>query len=236
MRKLKLVAVACVFTVIGASLASATPLGNLSITACTGAGVTVTATTIDWLPAGGGTGCIGTQASTNVTYTGGGPLLGGATGTIQDLSIATVFPVLDFMTFAGHPNLHLDLTSIGPGSANTLCTNSLDPNAPVCSIFAGSPFVLHAGPAGTTVTLAAFGLGRDSDAAQSQWLGTFSTDFAGFTPAQVQGAFLITGQLNSGYSGNFTFRFAEIPEPSTLYLIGLGLGLVAVGRWRPRAS
>src|SRR5262245_35627910 len=52
-------------------------------------GVTVTATSIDWLPPGGGNGCILTGAGTNVAYTGGGPLSSLPTpvqGTIKDLT------------------------------------------------------------------------------------------------------------------------------------------------------
>jgi hypothetical protein len=194
--------------------------GTLATTACSGAGVTVTFTLIDWLPSGGGTGCIDTVAPTNVTYTGGGPLLPGATGAIKDLTLGGG-GVTDFMVFTGHPNLHFDVNTIGPGVANTVCANSFDPNAPVCSVVAGSPFVLRAGAAGTTVTLAAFGTARDASAITSTWLGTFSVDFAGETPLQVRDRFVATGSITSGHSGSFVAT--PIPEPATFALMGAGL-------------
>jgi len=112
--------------------AKASPAGTLNVSNCAGGGVTITATTIDFtLPVGGGYGCIQTGSGTNITYTGGGPLLPGVTGSILDLT-AGGGPVLDFMTFVGNPLLHFDLTSLGPGVANTICAAVLDPNLPGC--------------------------------------------------------------------------------------------------------
>jgi hypothetical protein len=125
------------------------------------------------------------------------------------------------MTFAGNPNLHYDLTSIGPGVANTACVDSFDPADPVCSVIAGSPFVLRPGGGGTTVTLAAFGVARDTGAQVSLWRGTFSVDFANETPFQVQQRFIETGSITSGNSGSFVAN--PIPEPATFLLMGAGL-------------
>jgi hypothetical protein len=212
--------------------AAAAPVGTLATTACTGQGVTVTFTTIDWLPAGGTTGCIDTVAPTNVTYTGGGPLLPGATGAIKDLTLGGG-AVIDFMTFTGHPNLHFDLNSIGPGVANTACVYTFNAADPVCSVTSGSPFILRPGPGGTTVTLAAFGTARDSSAITSNWGGTFSVDFAGESPGQVRDRFVATGSITSGHSGSFTVAF--IPEPATAGLLGTGLLIAGLlGRRRIR--
>src|SRR5437868_3361925 len=105
------------------STALAAPAGFLNITDCTGGGVTVTLTTVDWLlPVGGGFGCIATNTGTNVTYTGGGPLIAGdTTGRIKDLPAASNS---DFMIWTDRPNLHFDLGSLGPGVLNTVCPNS----------------------------------------------------------------------------------------------------------------
>ena len=81
-----LIALLAAFAVaFSAPRASATPIGNLETANCLGGGVTVTTTMIDWDGNGSGTGCIGTGLGTNLTYTGGGPLLPGVTGTLKDL-------------------------------------------------------------------------------------------------------------------------------------------------------
>jgi hypothetical protein len=212
---------AALATWLSVGVASAAPVGTLSIAACIGAGVTVTATTIDWLPAGGGNGCINTVTPTNISYTGGGPLVSGTNGLIADLGGG--LPVPDFMTFAGHPLLSFELTSIGPGVANAVCPNTFDAAGPVCSIFAGSPFVVRPGGGGATVTLAAFGLAHDDSGIPSNWMGSFSVDFAGETPADLQARFLNTGTITSGHSGSFVVTFQPVPEPASLMLLGTGL-------------
>jgi len=210
-------------------LVSAAPFGTLTTTACSGQGVTVTFTTIDWLPAGNGTGCINTVTPTDISYVGGGPLTPGVEGLIADLTGA--LPVIDFMTFTGHPLLHFDLTSVGPGVANTVCADTFNPSDPVCSIVPGSPFVLRPGAGGATVTLAAFGTARDASNIGSTWIGTFSVDFAGETPDDVADRFLANGSITTGHSGSFVLT--PIPEPMSFVLIGGGLvGLVLVRRRR----
>jgi hypothetical protein len=225
--QLLLVTVLALFAASG----EAAVVGNLATGICTGGGgVTVTTTAIDWLPpAGGGSGCILTGTTTSVSYDGGtlGP---STTGTILDLSVGTPFPLLDFMTFSGHPLLHFDLTSIGPGPANTACPNTFNDSDPICSIVPGSPFTVRPGTTGATVELAARGIARDGGAIQSNWLGKFSANFAGQTPAALQQQFLTQGFITSTHSGYFTVSF--IPEPSTWTLMVVGGSLVFLGRLR----
>jgi len=217
--------------------ASATPVGILNLTNCTGGGVTVTATTIDWLlPVGGGTGCIASDTGTNVTFTGGGPLLpGDTTGLIHDLPGS----LTDFMLFTDQPNLHFDLVSIGPGVANTVCAATLNQNLASCSVAAGSAFILTPTSTGTAVALAANGIARDTTGS-SAWLGNYTTQFPGITPAQIQDAILhgttIPGFCSAGactdtYSGSFSVTMT--PEPASISMVLFGVaGLIGIGRKR----
>ena len=175
-------------------------VGMFNISNCAGGGVGIAATTIDFLPAGGGNGCMQTNFGTNITYTGGGPLGQNVQGLARDLA-AGGGTVLDFMTFAGNPNLHFDLTALGPGVANLNCAGLV--LGASCSPFAGSPLILTSSAIGTSLSLSATGSARDLSAALSSWTGAFSTQIATLTPAQIQTLLNGGGTLTSTYSRQF---------------------------------
>jgi hypothetical protein len=229
---------AAVLTLLAlAPAAGATVIGHLDVANCSGGGVTVTATSIDWIPpVDGTTGCAITGVNTNITYS-GGTLSGGATGSIKDLTPSNPLPVTDFLTFSTAPGLHFDLTMLGPGASNLSCTSSLDPNAPACAVFAGSPFILQSTATGTSVTLSASGVARDTSATVSNWLGAFTTQIAGLTPAQIKATVLSGGSVTSTFSGDFAITV--VPEPGTLGSMALGALLVGgslIRRRRPRKA
>ena len=214
-----------------ASSTQATPVGTLTLANCSGGGVIVSATTIDWtLPVGGGNGCVQTGVLTNVTY-GAGSILGtGVQGSILDLTAGT-FPA-NFITFASAPGLHFDLLQLGPASSNTNCAALMIGDS--CSAVAGSPFLLtRSSTAGTTVSLQALGTAGDSVSSSSIWQGGFTTQIADKTPAQIQAAIAVPGgTVSSTYSGDFRVTIVGgaiiTPEPGTALLMGMGVFLIAV--------
>jgi len=175
--------------------------GTFSIANCSGGGVQVSATTIDFtLPVAGGTGCIATGTPTNVTYS-TGTLVPAVEGSIKDLTAGGPSIVLDFMTFTGNPDLHFDLTQLGPGVNNTDCTNLAIGST--CSAFAGSPFILQNSGTGTSISLSARGIARDASNVTSNWSGDFTTQLTGQTPAEIQAAILNGQTITNTYSGQF---------------------------------
>jgi hypothetical protein len=218
MRFLKLFAVAA--AVVAICLVSGAPafadaIGSLNVANCSGGGVSVSSTSITWLPSGtvAGTGCIATGAGTNVSYSGG--LLGsGVTGNIANVTVGSS-PINQFMTFQG-TTLDFVLTFLGPGSSNTNC--ALLTVGQSCSVAGGSPFVLTDLGSSTIVGFSAGG--TVTDGGTTSWAGLFSTQ-VNLTPLQIQNALLGGGSVTSTQSGQFSVQ--SVPEPSSLLLLAFGL-------------
>lgn len=213
------------------SIASAAPSGHLDVANCSGGGVTVSATVIDWLPAGGGNGCIQTGTGTSVTYT-TGTLGVGVTGTILDLVLGGPSTVPDFMTFAGNPNLHFDLTGLGPGTGNSNCAGATAPGSS-CSPNNGPFILVNTGNGGTSVTLSASGIARDLSGVNTPWSGAFTTQISNMTPAQINTVISQGGSITSTESGDFSLTV--VPEPGTISMALIGGGLIAVAMRRKSA-
>lgn len=212
------------------SRASAAVVGTVNLANTSGGGISLTSSSIDFLlPAAGGNGAMATGIGTNVGYMGGGPLVSGANGLLKDFSIGSL-PVLDFATFATDPNLHFDLTGIGPGVLNTTAVNTFDPNTAPSSPSVGSPYILQATATGTSLTFTVSGIARDLSSPDSFWTGMFTTQIAGATPFQIQQVLINAGTVSSTYSASF-IATGTVPEPTAALLLA---GLVPMLSLRRR--
>ncbi len=208
--------------------ASATPIvGQLNIAG----GVRVSATLIDWLPAGGGTGTFATtDPGTGYFSTIFNPVPPPFyTGTALDLSIATPLPLPNFLnTFLTPDPRYSDLSF-------TL-TQVVVPSLPVCNgsetvgqscvAFAGSPLILTRTSTGTSVEFDVFGRfidpteGLDSGANLAS--GVYSAQVSGSTPNELRLA--LTGANFGKFIGaSYSAQFTATPEPVSMTLLGTGL-------------
>lgn len=246
MLQLPLAAVGAVVCLLSAGTAKATVIGHLDTANCDGGGVTVSASLIDWLPAGTGTGCIVTGTGTAITFAGVSGSLGvGVTGTIKDLTLGPPATISDFMTFTGNPDLHFDLTALGP-APSTICTAATPLFTP-CSAAPGSPFSLTNTGTGVLIGLSASGNARDASPNVSQWSGAFTTQVSSCidvntgqthtcTPIDIVAIIGRGGSITSTHSGDFSLTFTAVPEPGTMgTLLFAGMSLVAVGLRRRKA-
>jgi hypothetical protein len=211
--------------------ASASAIGTVNEANCAGGGVTVTLTTVTWLPAtlGGTAGCIATGAGTNLTYS-GGTLGAGVVGNILNLTPGGI--VNDFMTFTGTT---LDFVLDGfttPATTNgTNCASTV--SGQTCVAVAGSPFLLtNLGSGDTAVSLTAYGTILDGGTT-SYWSGSFTTQLTA-APGTVETVILASGSITSTQSAQFVVT--TVPEPASLGLIGAGLiGCLALATKKRKA-
>jgi hypothetical protein len=205
--------------------ASASVIGHLSVANCSGGGVDVTLTTIDW-SLGSPAACLQLGTLTAITSVGNGSLTPASpAGTINDLPPAT--GIVGFMSFGA---LHFDLAAVGgfgPGSGTSCSSNPGLGSS--CSV-PGSPFLLTNSGSGTTVTLSAHGTIADTVGPISDWNGAFTTQIAGVLPATIQTTILGGGTITSTFSGEF--NIVPIPEPVSAWLIGGGLIVFAAIKGR----
>ena len=152
-----------------------------------------------------------------------------------------------FIQFAGngvtHAAIDYFIAALGAGSANTNCT-ALVNIGDSCSVFAGSPIILTLTATGTSAAFSASGTVTDGTGT-SNWVGQFSTPISGMTPAQIQLFFCPTGtctaadfasgrSITKPYGGDFLANV--VPEPGTVPIVLVGVGLIALGVRKRRSA
>jgi hypothetical protein len=149
----------------------------------------------------------------------------GLFGQILDINntnapLGSTFTLPNFIVFdqVGSPttgNITLTLTSIpfGTDTQSTSCDG-----------------LLHCTP--TNPGLVTVSLVTDAQGDTADFIGTFSSTFTGFTPAQVLATLGPDGTPSDTFAA--TFSLSEVPEPTTLSLVGIML--LGLGYWRRRAQ
>jgi hypothetical protein len=177
---------------------------------------------IRWLPPlGGGTG----PFSVNNTSTGAFAPLGGTGGTAINLNTAsqpvgTPISLGNFLTFAGAPNLSIELTELVPGA--TL-----------------GPLTMTDSVTGVFIGMSVFANAHDSlTGASTKYMGIFATQVSGTTTAKLLMSLAGGGLIEKPYTASFApFESGTgggAPEPSTALLILTGTALLAFGKLRMR--
>src|SRR5215475_948058 len=174
------------WSLTGVNAASATPMGTLALVNCGGGGLTITNTSITWLPNGtiAGTGCADTAPLTNITWS-GGTVGAGATANIRNIT-AGGGPLDHFIDILGAaPVLDFTLDLLGPAAPTngTACAGLTAGQS--CVPATGSPILLVDDGANTIFKLRASGVVTDGVAPGSEWGGVFMSEL-NMTPVQFQ--------------------------------------------------
>ncbi len=231
---------------VATAVAGATLLANaapvLGIATLNTGLVEISFNEIDWSPSNAGPAPMGSPTYGTITNLGAG--LGGlntgsfmalpatfSTGTIQDMSNnpldGNYAPVganaiQSFLTFGAMPNWLFSLTNVAAGTEGPYSLTQVGSNVSATLSMGG--LICDMATLGSALTC---DVGDDL----TKWNAIFTANFANITIAQLIDN-VINGvtPIQRGFSGTITA--SEIPEPSSVALLGLGLVGLAVARRR----
>jgi hypothetical protein len=236
--------------------------GLLAIDNAAGGGVTVTPTTITWLPpccsGSGGEFLVGatstgsfaslttgnalnlntTNEPVGAAFPLGAPIVDHATDAAVQAVEGNVLP--GFLTFTGGTPLTLqfDLNFIQPGVfTSTDCGMSPAPGQ-TCTLPGTAFDFVNTSATSSTVSINLSGFVRDTanPSELSTFTGLYQTTFSNLNFQQVIAQLESTGGITSTYSGTFNATVAAIPEPVTMMTFGTGVALIARRLRRRRAA
>jgi hypothetical protein len=145
--------------------------------------------------------------------------------------VNTPISVDDFLIIQGSA-FDFTLTEILPGTGTAAgCTSN---PGDVCTP-AGSPFTITNLPGNRSqVGFAVNGLVSDGTPGSSDFTATFTVTFDNQTAASLLAEIVANGWVQSSHSGDWTVTAQPIPAPPAVALLGGGMLLVLVSRFRRR--
>jgi hypothetical protein len=225
---LSLTAMVVLGVVALATPAQAVPItGHLALDG-NGGTVTITATTIDWSPAGTGFGEFKVAATSDGSFLG----LVGSLGDVRDLNTTdqpigspiTAANGNGYMTFDNNANIRFDLRFISPGIEQPDQCDDAPAAGQHCTI-PGTPFNLtNLSATSSTASFAISGFVQNLlTGEQSVFSGLYSNTFSNLSFQDLIAQISTQGSVTTPYSGTFDVTAQAIPEPASLFLLGSGL-------------